>query len=100
MIDFKELVGSRVGVVARVVRINRNDRVMVDYVLIKAVYVNGKFFRDHNFIKYSRRLKGIKKGDIISFTSKLEEYIDSENITKKKIGFKSIRSVVKCDKDW
>lgn len=65
------------------------------FTLFVEVYCDGKFFRDHCWVKFSKRLKkyGLKKGDIISFSAKQEKYIDVNTLEVSKIGLRHLRNI-------
>lgn len=95
----KLIVGSRVSILAKVSKItldkNRN-RVVV----LEDVSVDGEYFRCHSWVKLTRRLehpsnidRKLKDGDTISATAEVSEYIDSSDLSNRKIGFKTFRNV-------
>lgn len=95
----KLIVGSRVSILAKVSKItldkNRN-RVIV----LEDVHVDGEYFRCHSWVKLSKRLehpsnvdRKLKDGDVINATAEVSEYIDSGDLSNRKVGFKTFRNV-------
>ena len=95
MTEFKDLVGKKVVVTAKVARINDTKYMTEDYMLLHNVYVNGEYFRDHCFIVLKRRLSVLEYGDYFSASAEMYEYIDSNDLAKKKIGLRGFRSISK-----
>ncbi len=91
--DFKSLVNQRVEISARVQSIGTTSSSNVDMVVLGKVYINGVFFRDHSYIKMTKRLKDIRVGDNITATAKLIEYISVDTNKKDKLGFRTLRNV-------
>ena len=75
--DFKPLINTKVNIVAKVTKIS-NDKTNNDRVLFEDIYVNGEFFRDHHWLKRTRRLNVVSEGDTITTTATLIEYIGIE----------------------
>jgi len=69
-----------------------NDKSGIDRLLLKEVYFNGKFFRDHLWIKKTGRLNKAKENEKISFTGRVLHYPDAEK-EEPKIGLTHIRNV-------
>ncbi len=88
--DFKPLINIRVNIVATVTKIS-NDKRNSDVVLFKNIYVNGEFFRDHHWLRKTRRLRIVSEGDTITATAILIEYVGIEG---SKLGLESCRSIV------
>ena len=88
--DFKPLINTSVNIVATVTKIS-NDKRNNDMVLFEDIYVNGEFFRDHHWLKKTRRLNIVSEGDAITATATLIEYVGIEGT---KLGLKSCRSIV------
>jgi len=68
------------------------------FVLFHDVYIDGKYFRDHIWVKNSKVLSRAKleKNQKYEFNCKIGEYMDINNPTgSKKIGLKSIASMKK-----
>ncbi len=72
--DFKPLINTKVNIVAKVTKIS-NDKTNNDRVLFEDIYVNGEFFRDHHWLKRTRRLNVVSEGDTITAIATLIEYI-------------------------
>jgi len=85
--------GSRVGVSASVVRLSDPQHLIGDYLLLKDIHINGKYWRDHSFVKRSRRLRLLNLGDSFNATCKIKHYLDSENINNIKIGLTEFRNI-------
>lgn len=61
------------------------------YVLLKPVYKDsGELFRDHCWVKWSKRFLDFSIGDTIKFTAKEYNYISSDG---DRIGLKHIRYI-------
>lgn len=96
----KLVVGSRVLISAIVTKIGK-ARDGNDAVLIEDVHVNGEYYKDHAWIKMSKRLQypggidepPLKVGDKIKSTAEVYEYLDGSSVSDMKIGFKTFRSV-------
>ncbi len=88
--DFKPLINTSVNIVATIAKIS-NDKRNNDVVLFENIYVNGEFFRDHHWLKKTRRLNIVSEGDAITATATLIEYLGIEGT---KLGLKSCRSIV------
>ena len=99
MVEFKDLVGEKVSMTAKVARINRSNHMVDDYMLLHNVYVNGQYFRDHSFVKLKRRLSVLKYGDLFAATAEMYEYIDFDDLEKKKIGLRNFRSIFKLTEE-
>lgn len=95
MIEFKDLIGKKITVTAKVARINGGKHMIENYILLHNVYVNEEYFRDHCYITLKRRLSVLKYGDYFTATAEMYEYIDSNDLTKKKIGLRGFRSISK-----
>ena len=95
MIEFKDLVGAKVTITAKVARFNRSKHKVVDYILLHNIYINGDHFRDHAYVELKRRLSVLKYGDYFTATAEIYEYIDSNDLRKKKIGLRGFRSISK-----
>ncbi len=69
----------------------KNESIQL-YVLLENVKENNEVFRNHSWIKSTRRIEALnlKKGDRITFTARKEEYLSSEG---PKIGLRHIRNV-------
>ena len=65
----------------------------VDIITLVDVYINGVFFRDHSFIKNTKRLKYFREYDKISFTALVNLYPNPHTNKMDKVGFKHIRNV-------
>jgi hypothetical protein len=70
-----------------------NDKTNTDRVVLEDIYIDGKFFRDHVWVHKSKRFSGVKKGDVISATVKLENYHDPKTNRPTKVGIKHIRNL-------
>ncbi len=91
--DFKPLVGSNVGISARVQSIGVDRHSNVKMVVLGQVWIGADYFRDHVYIKMTKRLKDIRVGDNITATAKLIEYISVDTNKKDKLGFRTLRNV-------
>jgi len=85
--------GSRVEVSANVVRLSDPQHLIGEYLLLKDIYINDEYWRDHAFVKRSRRLRLLNLGDFFNATCKIKHYLDSENINKIKIGLTEFRNI-------
>ena len=65
------------------------------FVVVENVLENNVFFRDHAWLKKSKRFNNYKKGDIISFEARKKKYLSSEGY---KIGLRHIRNIQKIFK--
>ncbi len=77
----------------RVVVATFNRRSQNNHVLLDDVFVDDEFFRDHVWVRNSKRFERFKKGDNMTFTAEFKEYIDSSDINKNKLGLRRIRYV-------
>ncbi len=93
--DFKSLVGDRVSVICKVDRISRNNYLTSDFLLLRDVYFNGDFFRNHLYVKRSKRLEFACKDDVLTFTAIVKTYLDVDDVTQTKLGLCSVRQVHK-----
>ena len=91
--DFIELVGSSVEVTATVEAIVMSKQANRELVLLYDVYVNGSYFRDHTFIKKTKRLSALNTGDKFGGKATLIDYHCSSSGKLDKLGLKSFRSV-------
>ena len=67
-------------------------------ILFRNVRLNGNLlFRDHLWVIESKKLKRFKPGDVLFFTGKIKPYIDSNDLSKKKLSIIQIKNV-KCIK--
>lgn len=89
--DFNSLVDSKVQVAAKVQNIINSDRNGVTRIVLCDVYVNGSYFRDHTWIKSTKRLDKLSAGDKFTATAILHKYPSVNNSDK--FGLKTIRSV-------
>ena len=89
--DFRSLVDSSVQVEATMITLSVVATANTEKLLIKEVYVNGEYFRDHVWIKNTKKLKVLSKGDKFTATATLIEYA---SIDGKKFGLRSFKSVV------
>lgn len=96
------VVGSRVSVVAKVTKVFI-DKLKVERVVLEDIYINGEYFKDHSWIKMSKRLENaqtskkprkVKTGDIISATAEISEYLNGSCTADRKLGLKTFRHVV------
>ena len=71
------------------------DRLGVDRVVLSNIYVDGKFFRDHAWIKSSKRFNRIKVGDVFTATAEMYDYIDVDTNKATKKGLRHFRNIVK-----
>lgn len=94
-------VGSRVSISAKVTQVFV-DRLNEERVVLEDVYVDGKYFKDHSWVKMSKRLENaqtsqnprkVKKGDIISATAEVSEYLNGSSMADRKLGLKTFRHV-------
>ena len=99
MIDFKALVGTSVQVEFTVEKIVVSGHSGDEMILVNDVYVNGEFFRDHSWIKMTKRLSVVSAGDKVSSTAILMDYFDTNTNKKYKVGFRSFRNVKICNKN-
>jgi len=91
--DFEKLLGSSVEVSAVIENITLNKNTNNEMIVLANVHVNGEYFRDHSWIKMTKRLSKVSIGDKISATATLINYIDSSSIKNSKYGLKSFRNV-------
>jgi len=70
-----------------------NRRSQNNHVLLNDVIIDGEFFRDHVWVKNSKRFDRFKKDDQITFTAEFKEYLDSSNVNNTKKGLRHIRFV-------
>ncbi len=96
--DFSELVGSSVEVTATVEAIVMSRHTNSELVLLYEVYVNGSFFRDHTFVKKTKRLSVLNTGDKFGANATLIDYHCSSSGKLDKLGLKSFRSVYIIEK--
>ncbi len=96
--DFSELVGSSVEVTATVEAIVMSKHTNSELVLLYGVYVNGSFFRDHTFVKKTKRLSVLNTGDKFGANATLIDYHCSSSGKLDKLGLKSFRSVYIIEK--
>ncbi len=96
--DFSELVGSSVEVTATVEAIVMSRHSNSELVLLYDVYVNGSFFRDHTFVKKTKRLSVLNTGDKFGANATLIDYHCSSSGKLDKLGLKSFRSVYIIEK--
>ena len=71
------------------------DRMGVDRVVLSNIYVDGKFFRDHAWVKSSRRFKRLKAGDMFTATAEVYDYIDVDTNKATKKGLRHFRHIKK-----
>ncbi|MDY0138260.1 MAG: hypothetical protein RBR50_01050 [Candidatus Izemoplasmatales bacterium] len=90
MNDFKSLVDGRVQIVATVHSYHKESFSNVDRALLQDVFVNGQYFRDHVWVRKSKRFKDIGSGTVINAFCTLVEY-RGEN--EKKLGLRHLRGV-------
>ena len=95
LMDFNELVGSSVKVAATVEKIVVDNHTNLEMILLKDVYINGTFFRNHAWLKMTKRLSVLGFKDHFTATASLIHYYDVDTNRKDKLGFKSFRSVCK-----
>lgn len=93
--DFKALVDSNVEVTAEVEKIVRSKHSNSDMILLKDVYINDNFFRDHAWIKMTKRLSVLVVGDKFTATATVIKYYDLETNREEKLGLRSFRNVRK-----
>lgn len=91
--DFEALVDSSVEVIAEVEKIVRSKHSNSEMILLKDIYVNGEYFRDHAWIKMTKRLSVLVVGDKFTATATVMKYYDLETNREEKLGLKSFRSV-------
>lgn len=91
--EFDALVGSSVQVTAVVDRIVEVSHSNIEMILLKDVYLNDEFFRNHSWTKMAKRLSSVDAGDKFTATATLINYFSSDNIYKDKLGLKSFRNV-------
>ena len=90
--DFRELVGSNIHITALVKKIVVDRTSNVEMILLNDVYINGEYFRNHAWVKMTKRLSSVSAGVNISASAKLIEYFGCDG-KGDKLGFRSIRSV-------
>ncbi len=88
-----DLVGNSVQVRAMVEKIAVSRHSNSEVLLLKDIYVNGSYFRDHTFTKRTKRLNKLEEGDTFTATATLIEYHCSTSGKLDKLGLKSFRSV-------
>ena len=78
-------------------RLSMQNSYSMGFILLEDVFdsVTGELFRDHTWVKNSKRWNKIplKDGDRVRFQALEEEYIS--NTSDEKIGLRHIRNVVK-----
>ena len=94
----KEYVGKRVKIIAKVHGIIYRDKNGVGRLILEDIIVNGTYEKDHGWVKLTKSFTnaGIVTGDIFTATALVYEYMDINDITKTKLGFKTIRAVKVC----
>ena len=91
--DFKSLVDGSVQVDATVEAIVVSRQLNSEMVLLNDIYVNGSYFRDHTFVKKTKRLSILHVGDKFSANATLIDYHCSTSGKLDKLGLKSFRSI-------
>ena len=81
----------KVNVTAKIVKIT-TDKTMTKRIVLDGVVVDGRPFRDHAWIKWSKRFKNVKCGDTITATAEVREYLGGD--LKPKLGLGHFRNVV------
>ena len=64
-----------------------------DRLLLINVKLGKLLFRDHVYIKKTKRNNHLKKGDYIFFNACVVPYIDSSDINKYKLGLRQMRNI-------
>ena len=93
VVDLDELVGNSVQITAIVEAIVMSRHTNSELVLLYDVYVNGSYFRDHAFVKKTKRLSVLNTGDKFGAKATLIDYHCSNSGKLDKLGLKSFRSV-------
>ena len=91
--DFKTLVGSKVKVTARIHNIGIDRTSNNKMIVLEDVYVNEVYFRDHAWVRYTKRFRMLHKDDIFTAAAVLINYNYSNDTKLDKFGLKSFRSV-------
>ena len=86
--------GQKVTISAQYSGCRVDHKTGLEYLVFEDVWVDGTFFRNHSWIKQSSRLKNLKTGERYSFTAIVRNYLDADDVTRGKIGFGHIRSVM------
>ena len=93
VVDLDELVGNSVQVTAIVEKIVLSRHSNSEMILLSDVYVNNSYFKDHSWVKRTKRLSVLSDGDKISANATLVNYHCSNSGKRDKLGLKSFRSV-------
>ena len=63
-------------------------------ILLREVRFNGNLlFRDHVWIKEDKRTSKLQIGDLIHFSSRIQPYLDIDNLSTHKLGLSYIRNI-------
>ena len=68
------------------------DRNNIERLVLGDVYVNGSYFRDHCYIRVTKRTKHLKIGGSIEAYAEVYKYIDVATNRPDKQGVRSLRS--------
>lgn len=90
MLNMAELVGTKVTVEALFREKLSTDWNFKFKILLGDVFVNGTYYRDHTFVKFSSRWDIAKTGDTIRFTAVVTSYMHKG---KQKFGFRRVRNL-------
>ena len=88
------IAGQKVSVSAQYSGYRVDHKTGLTHLIFEAVWVDGTFFRDHTWIRKSSRLKNLEIGKRYRFAAIVSCYLDAGDVTREKIGFRHIRSVV------
>ena len=86
---FNDLIDKKVNVRATVTKVT-HDYTSTDRLLLEDVYVNDSYFRDHVWVKATKRFSKLTVGDSFTSTAMLKTYI---SVDGQKIGLEEFRSI-------
>lgn len=93
--DINDLVDKSVKVTAEVEKIVRSNHSNDEMILLKDVHINDTFFRNHAWVKMTKRLSVLVTGDKFTANATVMKYYDLETNREEKLGLRSFRSVRK-----
>ena len=88
---------TQISFQARIGKFFDSDLVGTRRIVLEDVEVDGEHFRDHLWLKITRRIDNLKlaPGDILTGTAFLESYMNIEDLKNNKITFRHIRNLEK-----
>jgi hypothetical protein len=92
-INFKELEDKTFQLTAYFERLQGYTYTSEKKILIRNIYINGLFFRDHAFIHMTKYLDILRQGDTFSAQAKMEYYFNPDTNMKDKVGLKRFRKI-------